>query len=162
MFKGILGGIGCFAVVAVLVAGTIGAVAFGWGYQWVTAPIRGAVDARETIQADGNFRIQAYNQFYNQCASIQGLERDIDASLILFTSSDNENDRRIARANMTGISAARDGAIAVYNTESHKQWTVAQFKSEALVYEIPTGSYLTYDATTDTFKTGAKTVCVVN
>ena len=161
-FAGCAAAVGCLGIIIILVSGSIAALAFGWGFQWVTAPLRGALDARETIQADGNFRIQAYNSFYNQCQSIQALERDIDSQLILFTSSTNENDKRIARANMTGINAARDGAIARYNTESHKQWTVAQFKSEALVYEIPTATYLSYEATSDTFKTGAKTVCVIN
>ena len=158
---GIVAGIAAFFVVLFLVV-SAGMVITGtsWGLQWVIAPFRGAVDARNQIQGNGNFRIQAYNSFYNQCSSIQYLEGDADSQLALLQSSTNDNDKRIINANLAALEGTRAGAIARYNTESHKQWTVAQFKSEALIYEIPTSPYLTF--VNGEWKKGNKTVCVVD
>lgn len=151
-----------WALAVVLVTGMIvGITAAGWGISWVTAPFRGAVGAREKIQADPNFRLDAYNSFYNQCASIQALEGDEDSQTTLLSSVTNENDKRILNANIAALEGTRSGAIARYNIESHKQWTVAQFKSRALVYEIPTGSYLTFNSATNVWQKGSKTICVI-
>ena|SRR5688572_14589586 len=154
-FLAIVGGL---MAVCVIFAGIWGAA---YAVGWVTAPWRGAADARETIQADGNFRIQAYTQFYNMCTSIQALERDIDQQIALLKTSTIENEQRILRANVAGLGGTRDGAIAKYNNDSQKQWTIAQFKSEALAYELPTSPYVTVNSTTGDFVTGVKTECVV-
>lgn len=155
----ILGGITALVLVVALMIGTM---AFGWGFSWVTAPFRGAVDAREQIQASGTFRIEAYTSFYNQCASIQALEGDMETQVNFLSANTNDNDRRILLANITALEGTRAGAISRYNIDSHKQWTIAQFKSRALAYALPTSPYLTFNAATSTWQKGAKTVCVVD
>jgi len=160
--KGFLAGIGAISLVLAVVAGIVGSIALGWGVQWFTAPFRGALSARETIQADGAFRIEAYTSFYNQCASIQALEGDEDTQVNLLQVVTNENDRRILLANIAALEGTRAGAIARYNVDSHKQWTIAQFKSRALAYELPPTPYLTFNPLTNAWQKGAKTLCVVN
>lgn len=146
-------GIGCgiFALILVLLIGSVATVGIGWGFDWVVAPFKGALSAREKIQGDGDFRIQAYTKFYNDCASIQALETDWDAQNRSLAAIQDPQRREIIELNKAGISAARDGAIRRYNTDSHKQWTEAQFKSTTLAYELSTGVYTG----------GNKTVCVV-
>lgn len=161
--------IGCGIFVALfgflavgLTALSIGGMAFGYAWDWYTAPLKGAQDARQIIQADGEFRIDAYNTFYNACTSIEALERDVDLQISRLATAITDNEKRIINDSIVGIAAARDGAVARYNNDSHKQWTIAQFKSKALVYEISNPRYLTLDPATGAWKTGAKTTCVVS
>lgn len=140
-----------FALIAVPVA-----------FKWYSAPFRGAIDAREQIQASGTFRIQAYESFYNRCASIMGLERNMDSQLVVFNATPDGNAKRISLESLAGMEGERNRAIAQYNVDSHKQWTSAQFKSESLIYEIPEGAYLVYNPDTGTFKKGRSTICVID
>lgn len=57
--KSFLAGVGCLGIVAVLILGTAGMAVAGYGLDWFLAPFKGAQAARQTIQADGDFRIQA-------------------------------------------------------------------------------------------------------
>lgn len=139
-------GCGIFAAIVLFFGGiaalSIGGMAFGYAWDWYTAPFKGAQEARQIIQADGNFRIQAYNYFYNQCTSIQKLEAEIDAQTTALETLSNEQYRQIVQTNIAAIRSARQQAILEYNQNSHKQWTEAQFKSEALPYEIADTQYV--------------------
>lgn len=120
------------AVIAVIVVLVVGIFAL----KWFSAPVRGALDARETIQADGDFRLQAYNQFFNLCASIQGHEGTILAQRSLLAATTDSDEQARVRANIAGIEGQRIRAITKYNVESAKDWTVGQFKASKLPYQL--------------------------
>lgn len=150
--------VGCGIFVAIfgflfagLTALSIGGMAFGYAWDWYTAPLKGAQEARQIIQADGNFRLQAYNYFYNQCTSVQKLEAEIDAQTAALETLTNEQYRQVVQVNIAAIRSARQQAVLEYNQNSHKQWTEAQFKSEALPYEIPDSPYVI----------GRRTLCAI-
>lgn len=155
-------GCGVMVFIALLLITTgIGVAVASYGVDWFTAPFKGAQAAHQTIQADGDFRIAAYTKFYNDCASIQALENEIDGQMLALQTS-SPGDQRIINANLAALSGSRDASISRYNTESHKQWTIAQFKSKSLAFELPTSSYLTYNAAAGTYVKGVKTTCVVS
>lgn len=130
-------GLAVIGMIALLVGGTLATYAI----QWYTAPARGALDAREKIQANGDFRIAAYDHYFNECASIQGIESTIEFSrqqLATVTSQAEQN--RIA-TNLTALQSARAEAIAQYNADSAKSYTQGQFKSSNLPYRIALTPY---------------------
>lgn len=114
-------------------------VAIGWGWSWVTSPTAGKVEARKTINS-GPFRISAYQHFFNLCSSIQGLEGTLDAQERLLVGATGDERDRI-RANIAGIEGARAQAIAQYNAEARESYTIGQFRSKQLPYQIPTDPY---------------------
>ena len=129
MFKAAL------AVVAAIVAclllwGVIAAI------QWFTAPARGALSAREKIQADGNFRIQAYDSFFNQCADVQSLEVAIAASKAELATATTDREKARINTNITAQTLARADAVTQYNADSTKRYTVGQFKASGLPYRL--------------------------
>lgn len=67
----ILGIVGVIAVIALSTVGTL-------GYRWLIAPARGAVEQREIINR-GQYRIQAYEQFYRWQEEIGAIEAKLQA-----------------------------------------------------------------------------------
>lgn len=142
-----------FAVVVIVIAMMLTAATLtgiGWGWQWITAEIRGSVGAREKITADPNFRIQAYQSFFEQCSSIQALERDIEEQQKLLEIIQDPQRREIIQLNVASITGARNGAVDRYNQNALKNWTEGQFRDNDLPYQIPT-----------TYRTGVRTICAV-
>ena len=98
-------------------------IAFGWG--WITAGPTGQLEARQDILS-GDTRIAAYNHFHNLCASIQGNEGQIDElEATLETISDEGRDRILV--SIAGVRGARHQAIAQYNADASKDYTIGQF-----------------------------------
>ena len=118
-----------------------GIVAASFGLRVATAGIVGAGEARIQIQSAA-FRLNAYNKFFEQCASIQGHEASIDAlhAQLQVTTDPSVQDR--LRTFLTGVTAARAAAIADYNADSRKDWTEAQFKDTDLPYQINSTTYV--------------------
>lgn len=109
------------------------------GFQWISAPFRGALDARETIQADGDFRIAAYNTFFNRCANIQTHEARIES--LETELNDEQNPPTSARvsqiqSSLSAIRSQRAEDINLYNSEASRDWTVGQFRDEGLPHEL--------------------------
>lgn len=94
------------AVLAIILVVMLIAVGI-WGFQWVTAPFRGSLDARERIQASRAFRVGAYESFFNACSSIQALEIDLDSQKQLLEITANDQRKEIIQANIAAITAAR-------------------------------------------------------
>ncbi len=125
------------------------ALAFvGWGWRWFAAPIEGKVGARETIQS-GASRIANYEHFFNLCAAIQGNEAQLDA-LDDEAKATPPSEMSRVRANITGVRAARAGAIAQYNADARKSYTQGQFRDSDLPYQIPASDW----------QKGSRTSCV--
>lgn len=135
-----------FAILALL-AVTSAAV---FGIRWLTAPARGKLQAREQIQS-GDSRIQAYDHFFNLCASVQSIEGKLDAQYNERAAASGDDLRRI-NTNITGLTGARFDAVTQYNADAHKDYTIGQFRSSQLPFELPA----TYD-----YKKGVHTQCAV-
>lgn len=85
------------------------------GYRYVTAPVAGVVQEREIINSGAN-RIEQYEQYFNQCAAIQGYESSIDVQKELLKTASTEDVQRIKTV-IAGITAQRARAIAQYNAD---------------------------------------------
>lgn len=121
----ILGG---FALVLVLVG-------ISWGVGWVAAPFHGKLQARQQINS-GSFRIAAYNHFFDLCAAIQSDDARLDAQLVQLPTAKGDDVSRI-ETNIAGITSDRADAINQYNADASKSYTIGQFKSSHLPYQIP-------------------------
>lgn len=102
-----------------------------------TAGFRGDVGAVERTRGSGAFRIEAYNRFYDICvgvqadeALIQGLESELEDP----QTSTSRRDQ--VRASLTAIRASRAEKIAQYNADAAKDYTVGQFQSKRLPYNL--------------------------
>lgn len=109
----------------------------GRGLGWITADFRGASDAREKIHADGNFRIEAYDRFYNQCASVQSIEAAINAARAELNTKPSARRREQINTNITALTAARADAVNQYNADARKSYTAGQFKASDLPSSLP-------------------------
>ena len=149
MFKttklAVLSVVGSLAVL-LLVASAI------WGFGVLTAPIFGKGEAYKEIQSS-DFRIQAYQTFFNQCASIQGLEGQIDELVVALGYYERgSREYNITVTSIAGVKGARHQAIAKYNQDALKNWTEGQFRDNNLPYQISDTNYP---------EKGGKTVCAV-
>lgn len=134
VFSGIRLAFGVILLIVLLFAGVFGA-------RWFLAGPLGSLTAREQILSGPN-RIAQYNQFFNICASIQTHESQLDA---LYAERDATTDQKqLSRinANITGVSAARAGAINQYNANATKDYTSAQFRDSDLPYQLASGPYV--------------------
>lgn len=116
-------------------------VAAVWGLGVATAGIYGRGEAYKEIQS-ADFRIQAYQTFFNQCASIQGLEGQIDElTAILGQYEQGSREYKITLTSIAGAKGARHQAIAKYNNDAQKSWTEGQFRDKNLPYRIMDTNY---------------------
>lgn len=132
LFKGI--GIGYIIVVAflVLIVG-IWAITVAW------APWKGAGEARKIIQGDGNYRIAAYNKFYDDCASAQTIQDNIGVTKQKIKQAKKSGDTAELSRQQTNLQAQTNqlnDLVNHYNADSHKSWTLAQFKASDLPYTL--------------------------
>jgi hypothetical protein len=122
------------------------------GFKWVSAEIRGQSDARETILADGNFRIQAYNHFFGLCASIQTHEdriSNLEDELHDELNPPSDARREQIHVSLTAIRNQRNSNINTYNTDAQREWTIGQFREEGLPYQIDSDNERTSCTVTD-------------
>ena len=112
-----------------------------WGFGVATAGIFGRGEAHKQIQSS-EFRIESYQHFFNTCASIQGLEGQIDeltAQLKQFEPGSREYN--IISVSLTGVKGFRHTAIAKYNQDALKDYTEGQFRDSDLPYQIKDTNY---------------------
>lgn len=135
--------VGCWViVVAVFVLLLMWSmVAISFGLEVATAGLVGRGQAHIEIQS-APFRLEAYNYFFNQCASIQALEGQIDElSNQLEMMEQGSREYNITLSSLTGVKAMRRTAIANYNAEAAKDYTVGQFRDNDLPYSLPNVEY---------------------
>jgi hypothetical protein len=106
-----------------------------WGAGWIAAPWQGKLQARQQIQS-GSFRIQAYNHFFDLCASVTTLDQALQQTLVS-EQTDKGDDLSRDQINFTAQLNDRNDAANQYNADSHKSYTVGQFKSANLPFAIP-------------------------
>jgi len=121
-------------VVVVGVVMCVGVFGFGW-FARSTADFRGRTAQIERVQGNGNYRIAAYDHFFDLCAQVQTTEASITN---LRTERTSAGDVRAAQidANITALSNARAGLINQYNADASKTDTQAHFLASDLPYRL--------------------------
>lgn len=144
--KAALSSVGAVLLVAIGVAVIAGAI---FGIRWVVAGPSGKLNAREQILSGSN-RIQAYTRFFDLCASVQTSEAALDASYAELPTAKGDDKQRIL-TNITAQRINRAEAINTYNADAEKTYTVGQFRSLRLPFQLSTGD--------PTYTKGAHTLC---
>jgi hypothetical protein len=111
----------------------------GYAFSWWAAPWQGKLEAREQVQS-GNYRIAAYNHFYDLCASVQTADNNIATQEDLLAQVDG-SDRSRVLTNIAALKSVRADGINQYNVDARKTYTEGQFLSSDLPYQLPAGSY---------------------
>jgi hypothetical protein len=112
-----------------------------WAFGVFTADIKGQGDVyKETHEA--GYRMEAYNHFYDQFASIKGLEGSIDATVKqLSQMQPGTKDYSRIQTNLTAQQSLRHQAIQQYNADARKGYTIGQWKAADLPYQIEDSEY---------------------
>lgn len=140
----ILGGAAVLICLVTIVVALVAGLVFG--IRWVTAGPSGKLQAREQILSGDN-RIQAYGHFFDLCAAVQTDEASLEAQYDLLKVSKGDDRERIV-TNIGALLADRAGAVNQYNQDAQKSYTIGQFKSSKLPWQL-----------SDTFHRGRHTVC---
>lgn len=133
------------AVAAILAFFLLLALVWGviYGVRWVTAEPKGALEAREQIKGSGTFRIAAYNHFYNLCAAVKSDEATIEA--LNQELATNPSEKRVGQINasITALRSGRAEKINQYNADASKDYTIGQFRSSNLPYQLDSSQEVT-------------------
>lgn len=110
---------------------------FGWGFvQRSTADYRGGTDATNKVHADGDYRISAYEHFYNICGAVQTKEDEIANAKDELGTDPGEDRAGQIQSNITALRNKRAELINEYNTDAAKTDTKANFKASDLPYRL--------------------------
>lgn len=130
-------GVGAFKIIAGVVlslALILGLVLVSGGMQYVTAAFRGEVAAEERTQG-GDYRIAAYEQFYDLCAAIQADEDRLDNILEEKETADEARQAQLDTT-LTAVRNSRAEKVRNYNADARKEATQGQFRDSGLPYEL--------------------------
>lgn len=120
-----------FGVLLLIIGLSVG----GWLLKAAFAPTAGKVNQRIVTNEVGN-RIAQYDKFFDDCASIEGLENQIkntQAQLKTTTDTDRKN---FLSSVLLGYQNNRAEAIALYNANARKAGTNGQFRASDLPYTL--------------------------
>jgi hypothetical protein len=123
-----------WTIFAVLLIG--GVTAGLWATGVLFADVSGKGNARKQLKS-ADYRITAYDHFFNLCASVQTTEQALNASFVELSGATGDDADRI-RTNITGQTVARAEAVNQYNADARKSYTLGQFRSSDLPYQLPT------------------------
>lgn len=112
-----------------------------WGFGVLTADIKGQGEAHKEIHS-AEFRLEAYNYFYDQYHSILGMEGSIDANINTLSQFENTSKEygRIV-INIAALQSLRHQAIQEYNANASKDYTIGQFRDAGLPYQLEDKEY---------------------
>lgn len=134
---GIFGGIGALGIFGIVVASIFGLALLGvWlnsEFSILTAETRGETGVREKTVADPDYRIAAYEEFYDKCAAIKAVEQQIDTMQATKGLPKNQKS-----TNILALTNQRNTLIQQYNADSRKAGTRGQFRASDLPYQIDT------------------------
>ena len=112
-----------------------GIVLASFGMRVATAGLFGAGEAHIRTQS-ADFRLGAYNHFFDLCASVQGNEGQLDALYQeLELQEPGSRDYGYTVKSITGVQGIRAQSIARYNQDALK-WTVGQFRDSDLPHQL--------------------------
>jgi len=113
------------------------AIIYGGGLlQRMTADFRGETSQIEQTEADSDYRISAYDQFYDKCASVQSIESKIRNLEEELENTDDKQRQSILKTSVTASKNKRAEMIQSYNADARKEDTRGKFKASDLPYEL--------------------------
>lgn len=119
-----------------IIVGAMGVFGFGW-FQRGTADFRGETEAIENVQADGDFRIAAYQQFFDLCAEVQSVEDRIGQMENTLANAEPGSTRADeAQTNLDALRATRSQLVRDYNSLASRDFTEGQFRDRDLPYQL--------------------------
>lgn len=123
--------------VLILIISTILVSVYGGGFlQRMTADFRGETSQIEQTQADADYRIGAYDQFYDKCSGVQSLESKIANLTEELEATDEDKRKSVLNTSITASKNKRAEMINDYNADARKEATRGQFRASDLPYEL--------------------------
>ncbi len=128
-------------LVALVIFGLLAASMFVFGFGFFaqkTANFRGETQKRNQVEGSGAFRAAAYNHFFDLCAGVQSNEasiRNLEDELHATPAPTTER-VSIIMPSLTALRNARAAGINQYNADAVKSYTVGQFRSRSLPYQL--------------------------
>lgn len=116
--------VGAIIVVLLLVVGL-------WALTVAWAPWKGAGEQRKQIQGSADYRIAAYDRFYDLCGSIQALEDQLETMR-----ADRSLPKDQRATNVLALTNQRFSLIRQYNADASKADTRANFLASDLPFSI--------------------------
>jgi len=154
--KDLLAWVAGVTITVVLLFGLVLAV---FGLRVATAGLFGAGEAHIRTQS-ADFRLGAYNHFFDLCAAIQGSEGQLDALYQeLELEEPGSRDYGYSVKSITGVQGLRAQSIARYNQDALKDYTEGQFRDNDLPYQLVDSDYPPGSGAV--VPNGGKTVCAV-
>lgn len=127
---------GILAIIVLIVVGAMAIFGFGF-FQRSTADFRGKTGQIERTRADPDYRIQAYESFYNECAAVQTAETRIaNSKANLRTDEKGSDDWYRDRADLSAQENNRADLINSYNAHAREADTRAHFLASDLPYQL--------------------------
>lgn len=125
-----------FKTMGLMVAVVLAVMLIAGGIQFVTADFRGVVDKREKINADGGYRIAAYEEFYKLCSTVQAKNDEIgNLEAAVDSASDVERKAELEGAILAQRNTKAE-LVREYNAKAAAEGTRGQFRDSELPYEI--------------------------
>lgn len=121
-----------FLGVLAFIALVIGLIYLTGGIQQLTAPFRGETQEKEITEADGRYRIDAYEKFYDLNAQVESKDTEI---CTMEANTSLPKDQR--ETNVLALTNKRTELVNEYNADARKEDTRAKFKASDLPYELP-------------------------
>jgi hypothetical protein len=125
-------------LVVVLVVTAVATGGFGL-FSQKSANFRGETSKKNRVEGNGAYRIAAYDQFFNLCASVQTNETNIASLRQELNDKENPPDAYAKSQIATNITAnrnQRNASINQYNVDARKSYTLAQFRDSKLPYQL--------------------------
>ena len=120
-------------------------VGAGWGYRYMTAPIRGAIDAREQIESGTN-RISRHDEFYSLCAAAQTQQAMLQIHTDHLATAESASERERVRRNINGVQAQLNRTVNQYNANASNSYTRGRFLASNLPYQLNANGVITCTA----------------
>lgn len=137
---------GLLAIIVFLVVGFIGVYGYGW-FTDHTADRSGRTQVKQQTNGNGQYRIAAYNHFYDLCASVQTDEASITNLQDELKTTTDPTRKAVLPASITGLKNKRADDINTYNADARKSYTLGQFRASDLPFQLdPTEDHTTCSA----------------
>jgi hypothetical protein len=123
--------------VVILVLGTGGGIFAAYYDNWfssATAEPRGQREMRENTKANGAFRQEAYERFFDLCTSAQTSQQQMDALNTELKTADSDRAAQI-RTSLTALTGGLNEAVNKYNAEAN-EFHRSQFLDNKLPYPL--------------------------
>lgn len=110
---------------------------YGFGFlQRGTADFRGETSQIEQTKANSSYRIAAYDDFYDSCASVKSIEGKINNMEEELDETEETQRKTTLKTSITAAKNKRAELIESYNADARKEATRGQFRDSDLPYEL--------------------------